>query len=62
MRQCLPSPDKSASRKLVHCFDSAQFIAIALLLFPQLALGMCDRRADDFSRGARNRKVVEAAK
>ena len=54
------SPVKSSSRKLAHSFDSAQFITIMLLLRPQPACRMCDRRADDFSRGARNRKVAEA--
>src|SRR6266566_9043099 len=57
-----PSPVKSSSWKLAHSFDFAQFITIALLLCPQRVFGMCDRRADNFSRGARNHKVAEAPK
>jgi hypothetical protein len=56
-----PSPDKS-SRKLAHSFDFAKFITIALSLSPQRTFGMCDRCAGNFPRGARNRKVAEAAK
>src|SRR5258706_11237562 len=53
------SRDKASSRKLAHDFDFAQFIKIALLLCSQWTFGMCDRRACNFSRGARNREVAE---
>jgi hypothetical protein len=61
-RRLAPVPLKSVSRKLAHCLDFAQFITIALLLCPQWTIGMCDRCAGNFPRGARNRKVAEAAK